>query len=207
MTFGRLAPFPLVFGSDPTPAELWLEEIKAALGDAFSKENISVVGAENIATALMLHDLTNTAQRLEDNAIPASSYDLLLAWCDRLGITVSPDDSETSIRAACVAKYRAGDGNSELDVRESLEALLGDALLTIFYPRGIDGYESNQLCHVLVCVDQPADMSFDQFLFLINVRMFDLLDKLLAAYCSFDFNLGVYSGFELDTSQMDLTAL
>ena len=229
MAFGFLAPFPVRLGGQRPDAASWLDMLRSMLGSAFTVENISFRGYRSMALARHFAGVAQFAEKIERNSLPATSDDSLMSWADRLGVIVRPRDTASAIRAVCAAKYQAQQGAQLAVVQDSVAAVLGSALVTIHYINGSDlatppdptewpnenpgpaeydlggvGPWLSARCYVLVEATQPATMTYDDFLFLINVRLFELLDTLMPAWVSFAVATDI--GFNLDIDPLDLTA-
>lgn len=241
---GGIGSFPLTLGNVSTYQEQFLAQIKAALGSLFTQENVSLVGAENIADAHTFAAVAHAADALTWQTVPATSSDSLLAWAERLGVPVRPTDTASAIREMCVAKYQAQGGNTLTNINDSVSEILKTALVKIHYfygstlsnepyqtrwkagtaglaindlggmagdpnpPQHANGAWHSVRCHLLIEAQQPNSLSFDEFLYVLNVRLFDLLDQMLPAYATFDWTLGPnWAGFIIGESQINYTAL
>lgn len=230
---GGLQPFPRRTGGGNSIHSAYLDILKQEMGSAYTKEDRSLVGARNIALARALGQMWMLAQKIPNNAVPKTATDNLLEWAERLGVPVRPTDTEAMIRQACVAKYKLPAGATRENIQSSLSELLRTALLSItefksntlastttetFWnafnpgPPGLaldsEGAWISNRCHIVVSVQQPNNITFDQLLYLVNVQMAGLLDTLLPAYCTWEWNLGPYgSGFILgnDPNESHLT--
>ena len=65
----------------------------------------------------------------------------------------------------------------------------------------------SERCHLVVEVVPPASIADADFLHLVNVELFRMLDELLPAWATFDWATGITSGFLLDISQLDYGGL
>lgn len=226
---------PLRLGGGRTRATQLLEHLEGAQGNAFTTESGTILKAENIATARLFAGVLNAAEKVSNGAIPGTSpIDALYAWAKRLGVSVSLNDKPSDIRKACAAKYRAQVGPTVTNENDALAELLGSAYLNVTRFEGSDlanppyptlwngvnpgpatadlggdagGAWFSGRCHLLVNVQQPQGMPWDDFMFLINVRLFDMLDQMLPASSTFNWNLGVYNGFQLNVDKLDYNAL
>jgi hypothetical protein len=230
MGFGAYAPFPQRLGETLSVTEMMVHSLKAALGDAFTQSDDSIVGAETLALARALTLVQWQGEKLKNNSLPGTSYDLLLDWAARLGVPFRDTDSIASIRAACAAKYMASAGASQTNINDTLTTLMAGSFIDVtyfysgnlaiapdetFWPKtpapnnhgdlGLgDGTWSSSRCHILVSVQQASGQSFNDLMYLVNVQMYNLLDTMLPAWASFDFNIGEYTdGFILALDQHD----
>ncbi len=227
MSFGRLAPLPRRCGEGESLTSKWLDVVKADLGDAFTQDTVSIIGAESVAIARLLTLAQWQAEKLQNNSLPGTSHDLLLDWAERLGVPFRPSDSIASIRSACEAKYLASAGASQTNIKDSLTKLLAQSLIdvTYFYWRSLvapadsedqtywpknprnylagdfglgDGVWTSTRAHIVIAVQQASGQSFNDLMYLVNVQMYNLLDTMLPAWSSFDFTLNEYLGFWLN---------
>lgn len=131
MAHGGLAVIRRKGGSKPLAAQ-WIEFLRAGLGNAFTQNNNSIVGAETITLSRLLANISASSEKLETNFIPGTSSDALFQWAKRLGVTIRSDSTQEDIRAACAAKYRSPSGATRGNINESISALLGDSLVKVF---------------------------------------------------------------------------
>ena len=236
MAHGGLAPRPRRLGENGTVTQRFLAAIKAGMGDAFSQEDESIIGAENIAWARLFTLAHWQAEKLVNNSLPATSFDLLLDWATRLGVSFRPTDSIASIRKACVAKYMATGGSTQTNIQDTVSTLLAGSLIDITYfysgdlsappdqtywaknpaPNSFgdlglgDGTWTSLRCHILVAVQQASGQGFNDLMYLVCVQLYNLLDVMLPAWATFDFTLNEYDGFWLNdfhNSLLGYTAL
>lgn len=242
-----LGSFPIRLGGEPTPHEGWTKFFQDALGDAFTKEQISIVGAETYALAGALQLANQTCEKIITNSKPGTASDALVKWANRLGVTILPDDTEASLRLRCAVKYMSSGGNTEGATLDLIAALLGSAFVTIHFNKGDDpddissepdgvvwdlgnslapatydlfalprddndpmdeGTEvwTSPAASIIVEVTQPDNMSSDDFLKLVNVDLYNLLDGVLPAWATWHWVVGD-DGFILDEDLLDFNGL
>jgi hypothetical protein len=233
MALGGLAPFPRRLGGGKPSAAKWLHAIKSTLGSAFTTDDHSIVGAENIATARLFAGLSSTSERVVKNSIPTTAYDALRSWADRLGISIRDDESADDIRSACMAKYKAMHGPTASIISESLKDLLGSDFVSLIFFNGqdldnppdstyweginplpynlggnifFDDEWTSTRCNVLVVIKRPDDIMSYDFNYLVNVQMYELLDRLLPAYATWSWTVAPYDGFDLDNDELDFNS-
>jgi hypothetical protein len=234
MPFGGLAITGRLGGAKPTAA-WWVQARQAAFGNAFSQDLTSNVGIQHIAVARQLAAVTYTQEKLVNNSTPVAAYDSLLDWAKRLGISVTPTSTEDDIRNACVAQYQATNGNNPIAVEQSVSTLLGSVYVQVIRFYGSDpGLMSHEAIgtywdagslpstyphifdfggdtfvspssYLLIQVTQPSGMTDNDFLYLLNVRLYQLLSNLLPAWTTFAWCTSI--GFILDSSHLDRVAL
>ncbi len=225
MAWGGLSPWPKRFGGSESIHSAYLDVLKQQLGSAYTTENASLVGARSIALARLLGASYMLAEKVRNNALPATASDSLLSWAERLGVPVRPSDTGSAIRNACIAKYKLPIGATRQNITDSITALLSTALISITEFKGMtlsspstqtfwaginpgpanlaldsDGAWTSDRCHIVISVQQTANVTLDELLYLVNVQLFSLLDILLPAYCTWAWNLGPYTGFILGVS-------
>ena len=232
MAFGAYAPFPRRLGGSEPSASKWARYLAAQMGSAL--EGGELVSAENIALARMIAAGMLSSEKLVKNTVPTTAYEGLRDWAKRLGIVIRDGDTAADVRRECEARYAAQVGPTITAVDAALEKLLSSALIATVTFTGTDldnppdftywdginpgssdfdlggdanGMWSSVRAHLLISVEQPGDMSADDFAYLINVRLYELLDRMLPAWVTFDWVLGAYDGFQLDVDKLDYDAL
>ncbi len=212
-------------------AFLWYKELQAARGSAYTTKRSTLVHAENLAMARMCGWLNRQAEKLPANSLPATADEKLEYWVKVLGIRTSASDERWRIRQRCAAKYQASVGPTATAIDNALATLLGDSFVqthrqvgttlasppAITYWPGVnpgpsshdlgDGAWLSERAHLVVEVQQSS-LDLSQFLRLVNVDMFELLDRMLPAWVTFDWALApLADGFLLDISQLDFHGL
>lgn len=206
-------------------------ELRNMRGSAFTKDKGTLVHCENLALARVLafrnfrcpEKFTCNAQQ------PATADEGIDYWVKVLDVPAKPTDQRWQLRQRCAAHFKAGTELNLSTIRAALQDLLGEIYVnatfnegtalsaspTLTYWPGVnDGDESYSLgggtwaserSHLYVEIQQPAGMSRADFLQIVNVQMFHLLDRILPAYATFGRSLG--GGFYLDISNLDFTGL
>lgn len=206
-------------------------ELRNMRGSAFTKNTGTLVHCENLALARLLafrnfrcpEKFTCNAQQ------PATADEGLDYWVKVLAVPARPTDQKWQLRQRCAAHYRAATDLNLNTIQAALQELLGDIYVNAsfaegdsladppaltYWPGVNDGDESYSLgggtwaserSHLYVEIQQPAGISAADFYQLVNVQMFQLLDRILPAYCTFGYSLG--GGFYLDISQLDFVGL
>lgn len=220
-------------GAKPLPA-WWLKTLQAAYGSAFSKDLTSNIGIKQIAMSRCLAAVGYVQEKVINNSIPSKADDALALWAQRLGITVLPTSTKAEIRAACAAKYAAVNGPTVDAVNLAVSTLLGSVFVRIDHYYGDDptklSHEApgtfwdagtpapghsfdfagdtflSPTSFILVRVQQPATMSNNDFFYLVNVRLKDLLDDFLPAWTRWSWSFNT-DGFYCDISPLDYTSI
>lgn len=210
-----LRPSPIRAGFNDTGA-VWYSELQGALGSAYFQQDTlaPIVQVFVLAITRQLAAIDGCITRLENQNTPLHASDSLRQWAERLDVSIAPDDKPHEVRAKCLAKYRAANGPTISVVENSLETILGNAFvqLTTADPDGYftywpvinpgnpdnnlgetaddnvgDGtWQSINACHLVIQVQQPSSLNDDDFLYLLNVDMYNLLDILLPAWVTWD---------------------
>lgn len=218
-------------------AWVFYREFRGARGSAYRSvyEGIKegFVHAENLALSRSEAARWRCADKIKNNAIPLTSDELLGNWLEVLAVKTDPNDTVQDIRIRCAAKYKASIGPLARYVDDSVSDLLGDAYVRSWRFRGTDlvtpptptypeyspynaGPSAYWLstyawlstrAHYLVEVQKDPNMTMADFLLLVNVRLFDLLDPLLPAWATFDWSTNVGDNFQLDLSDLDFDGL
>lgn len=199
--FGAYRPFPAKLGGGKPLARIYEENLQAAYPDALKPTVGSLLWIKTLTLARMGATTWEALERYQANLVPGTSYELLLNWAKRLGVVVRDSDTVTEIRNACAAKYLINTrGANEGAVYDVVKTLLGDMLVSINYNTGSDLDTppddtywsqnpgsvpwSSSRALVEIVAAKPATMSQDSFDFLMNVRLYNLLDILLPAWVS-----------------------
>lgn len=218
-------------------AWVFYRELRGARGSAYRTVYeggvTGLVHAENLAAARSETARWRCADKIQNNALPSTSDELLGNWLSILNVDKYPGDTMQDIRLRCAAKYELSVGPIMRFVDEATEKLLGDAVYVrswrfkgttlaspptpTFWPVINPGPADYSLGggawlssrgHYLVEVEQPQGMTNQQFLLLTNTHLFKLLDDLLPAWATFDWAKDLSSGgFTLDISDLDFGGL
>ena len=206
-------------------------ELRSMRGSAFTKNTGTLVHCENLALArLLAHRNFRCPEKFTCNAQqPASADEGLPYWFKVLAIPTKPTDQKWQIRQRCAAHFKASAELSLSTIRAALQDLLGDIYVNAsfiegtslssppmltFWPGVNDGDSAYSLgggtwaserSHLYVEIQQPPGITNAEFFQLVNVQMFQLLDRMLPSYCTFGWSLG--GGFYLDISQLDFTGI
>ncbi len=211
-------------------AFLWYREIQALRGSAYTIEPSTLVHCENLALArLLAYWASRYPECIRANSLPASAGELVEYWAAVLGIPARPGEQRWSVRERTAAHFRAVRGITLATIEDDLTELLGDAFVDASFSEGADletppaitywpgvndgpaaydlggGAWITERSHLYVEVQQPAGMSIGEFRQLVDVDLFQYLDRTLPAWCTFGWALG--SGFLLDVSQLDYVGL
>lgn len=206
----------------------WFVELQAMRGSAYSTSSGNV-DAENFAIARQLGALSRAAEKLEANSMPGTSDEKLEAWIEILGIPVRLTDQRWQIRQRAEAKMRAAASNAlPGDIDSAIQDLVGSAFVAChryigtalssppantYWPVVNPGAASDSLgggawrssrYYYWVEVTQPASANDGDFLRLMNIDLFELLDQRLPAHMTFSW--ATSDGFILDVSQLDFAA-
>lgn len=215
-------------GDLPYAFQIYME-LRAQRGSAFSQNTTDLVHAENLALSRTLGCIGfRGPERMRANAVPARSDERLDYWAKVLAVPVRAGDERWQIRQRCAASFKASSGPTLATVTAAVSSLLGDAFVAIriatgatlsapppvtYWPVIAPGPASYSLgggawlserCHLFVETTKPAGMSQAAYHDLLNVQLFQLLDRMLPAWATFDYGA---LGFTLDVSQLDITGI
>jgi hypothetical protein len=208
-------------------------DIQGMRGSAYSTERRTIVHAENLARArFWAYFAFRLPEKVAANATPARADEKLPYWVDVLGVTVRPGDEAWQIRQRCVTAFRASPGPTYDTIETTLRDLLGTDIYVgllisegaslsapptlTFWPGvnpGPDVYDIgggawlSERAHIGIDVVQPPSMTNGEFRNLMNVQMFEVVSKLLPAWCTFAWFISSESGFLLDISRLDFDRL
>jgi hypothetical protein len=220
-------------------AWLWYQEYTAMLGSAFTSVQSGLVHAKKLTLARFEAGKTRAAERSRANSVPATSDDCLGLWVEALGVPFRDSDQKWQIRQRCAAKFKGALGPTQSNVDASLAELLGSQFVTTLHQTGPNldtpppltfwpaindgplamdlggGCWSSERAHISVVVVKPAPTQQADFFYQMNATLFQHLDRLLPAKCTFNWATGGALGFLLDgvahtdgtISQLDFDAL
>lgn len=216
--------------TETTPyAWAWYLDFGSMLGDGFTSERTGVVHAKKLALARHEAGKTRTVERAICNSTPDTADECLGQWAKCLNVKVHSDDSRHAVRQKCAARFGAIEGATITTVDESVAALLGDVFVqnirqldsplstppdNTFWP-GVNpgpavyslggGAWFSPRCHLIVQVTKPASGELTKFLSLVQIDLFDHLNRLLPAWMTFTWTTG--TEFYLDISHLDFDGL
>lgn len=205
-------------------------EIIAMKGSAYSSLTGTLVHCQNLAKARLLGFTSfRMPEMLRSNALPGSSDDGLDYWVKVLAVPAKASDQKWQLRQRCAAHYKAVTSITLDDIETALADLLGGVFVnasfqagaslaappTLTYWPGVNvgpatyslgrGCWASERSHLYVEVTRPSSMPAGEFDQLVNVQMYQLLDRQLPAFCTFGWATG--TGFLLDISQLDFVGL
>jgi hypothetical protein len=209
-------------------------EMSALRGSAYaghgSLNTTTLVHCENLTLARMLAwQSFRLPEQFRANCLPGTAGQALEYWAVVLGVPTKATDQQWQVRQRCAAHYKATTDVSLSAIQVALQDLLGDLYVdasfieggalttppTQTYWPGINpgdsslslggGAWSSERSHLWVEVTQPAGASDAEYIQLTRVQAFQLLDRMLPAYCGFTVSAG--GGFILDESLLDFTGL
>ena len=222
-------------GSRPY-AWTWYREMQASRGSAYTTKTGTLVHAENLAIARNRQAMSRAAEKLVTNAVPSTADERLGYWREAMRLHVRPGEAEWQTRQNAAARFRLASGPTRTNIDAACSALLGQAFVQTWHqttanlepappitfwkggtlgPIGYDisgagttGVWLSERAHLTVEVQMPPGMSVDEFLYLCNVQLYDMLDRMMPAWTTFDWAMGPLSaGFLLDLSDLDFTGI
>lgn len=214
-------------------AAQWYSELHAMRGSGFTTAPLTLVDAENLAISRFSAAVwSRTPEKVRANATPLRCDERLDYWVSYLGLATKDGEQRWQLRDRAVAHYRASNGPTQQNISDSLAALLGDAYVNATSATGSDldnpppitywptinpgstalslggGAWMSERSLLVVETTQPPGMITADFLNLMNVQMFQLLDLLLPCWAAFVWNTSDSgSGFFLDVSHLDFDGL
>jgi hypothetical protein len=212
-------------------AAQWYKEIQASRGSAYTTKPYALVDSENVAISRFMSAIfSRTPEKYSANANPAHATERLNYWVNVLGIPNRPDDPDWLLRQRCAAHYKASLGPTLNNVIDSVSSLLGQAYVGIdtyygtdldnppsptFWPGGlsdggtfsIGGYTwFSRRSHIRINSVNPPGMPQSEFLQLMNVQLYQLLDRLLPAWVTWNWSIGT-DGFIVGVDHIGIDAL
>lgn len=212
-------------------AAQWWREMHAARGSAYTKAPFTLVDFENLAIARMMSAcFSRNAEKLAANATPAHADERLDYWVNVLGVPHSINDPKWLLRERCAAHFEGAVAPTVANVTSALQTLLGPTFIALhtfegtdldtppdptYWPGGLHGPTSYSIggdtwmsrrCHLRIEVEQQTGTSIAEFLQLMNVQMFQLLDRMLPAWVTWNWSQGS-DGFRVGVDEIGIDAL
>jgi hypothetical protein len=205
--------------------------LQSMRGTAYSPDTSgTLVHAENLAIArLMAAVYYRLPEKVVANSTPERADEKLAQWVTVLRVRERDGDQAWQLRRKCMAKFRMALGPTQQTTDDAIRELLGDVYVQSLRAAGADlatpptntywpgvnpgdaalslggGAWCSPRAHLGVKVVRPTSGDDAQFLDLVGVQVFDLLDSLVPAWCTFEWTTG--DGFLLDVSDLDFTGL
>jgi hypothetical protein len=218
-------------GQRPYAAAFYIELRDNLRGSAFTKESGTLVHVENVAIARLMAALVRTGDKVRNNAIPSTADEKLDDWIKILNVVSRAGDSDQSKREECAAQYRVAPGPTRQVVDDAISELLGDLFVKVHRFTGADldnppepthwptinpgpadydlggGTWLSARSHLVVEVTEPSGVSLADYYYLVDAKLFRLLNRILPAYVTADWAVNVDDGFALDVDKLDFGAL
>lgn len=196
-------------------AAQWYREIQNVRGSAYTQKPYTIVDAENIAISrFMAAVFSRTPEKYSANAVPSNSSERLGYWAEVLGVSGYGEDPDWLIRKRCSSHMKASTGATIASLTTAVSELLGEAFVGIdtyygtdldnppnptFWPGGsqdggglsIGGYTwTSRRSHIRVNVVEPPGMTRTEFLNLMDIQLYQLLDRMLPAWVTWNWSVG-----------------
>jgi len=214
---------------EPYAVSCW-RELHAMRGSAYTTKPSTLVDAENLALARHFAAVWyRTPEKLRANAVPSRADERLEYWATVLGVSCRATDPRWLMRQRCAAHFQSAGDPTQDNVEAALSTLLGSAFVQLNFYTGADlatppdgtywkggdagpaaynlggGTWMSSRCHLHVQVTQPSNMPDWQFLDMMDMQLFQLLDRMLPAYATFGWSTG--DGFLVDISRIGFDGL
>lgn len=212
-------------------AAQWYREIRASRGNAYTDKEYTLVDYENIAASRLMGAIfSRTPEKYSANSTPAHATERLGYWVNVLGIPSNPNEPDWLLRSRAAAHFRAAIGPTLANVNNAVSSLLGPAFVGIdtylendlenppfptLWPGGtndggtlsIGGYTwLSRRAHLRIQVQEPPGMTRADFLNLMNVQLFQLLDRMLPSWATWNWSVGS-DGFLIGIDQIGIDAI
>ncbi len=212
-------------------AAQWYREVQAMRGSAYSKNAYSIVDAENVAISRYMSAVfSRTPEKYSANATPARSDERINYWTEVLGVPNGPSDPSYLLRRRCSAHYKAAVGPSLANVTTAISDLLGPVFVGLdtyagldldnppaptFWPAGSsDGGAFSiggptwfsRRSHIRVSVVETPGITRTEFLQLMNVQLYQLLDRMLPTWVTWNWSVGS-DGFTIGVDQIGIDSI
>ncbi len=217
--------------TEETPyAATWYREFGGMIGSLFSKETRGEVHAKKLTLARAKMGVDRAAERARNNGLPGTSDEELANWLRSLNVSYSDSERKWRLRRKAAAKFAAILGPTRATVDAAVAELLGDAFVSITRVEGVSlsappsqtfwptinpgsslyslggGAWLSERCTLVVTAVRPPDAYLADFLRLMDVQLFQILDPMLPAWAGYIWNTSS-DGFFLDVSEMDLVGI
>ncbi len=212
-------------------AAQWYREMHAARGSGYTTAPFTLVDFENLAISRMMSaSFSRNAEKLRANAVPARADERLDYWVEVLGVPHAPSDPNWLLRQRCAAHYESAVAPTVANIESALQKLLGDSFVALhtyegadldnppiptYWPAGSHGPSSwtvggspwvSRRAFLRIEVQQPAGMSLAEFLQIMNVQMFQLLDRMLPAWVTWSWSQGS-DGFRVGVDEVGVDGI
>lgn len=219
-------------GAEPY-AYQWYRMYEAMLGDGFTTARRGLVHAKKLALSRMQAGLQRTGERALANSIPATADECLEAWAQVLSVPLREGSERWRVRQQCAVKFQTNRGPTASDIDAALKSILGELYVEsirqnanplsappsqTYWPGGTPGVTSlalggyawfSERAHLTVRVRYPQAGDEADFFRLMNVDLFQYLDRRLPATANFNWAAwrSDVIGFFLDISPLDFTGI
>jgi hypothetical protein len=216
--------------ADVPYAAIIYQDLQGMRGSAYTTRPGTLVHAENLALARFWgYFAYRLPEKVRANAVPSRSDEGLGYWVNVLGVQTRPDDERWLLRQRASVAYRVSTGPTYDTVQQALRDLLGEHYVAIHvqdnlplttppnptcwpgvntgspsYDIGGGAWYSRR-SHLVVQTQKLPGQSDEDFLRLVNVDMFTMLDRLLPAHMTFSWTTS--TSFLLDISHLDFDGL
>ena len=197
-------------------------------GTAHTKQEDGITFAKNVATARVFAGLWRAADKLRNNANPATADEGLDAWQNIYRVPVRPGAPKAELRRLCAAQFRAIGGAQQDNIEATFSELLGDLYIRIWYggdegsldsppectywpginpgPESYnlgDGAWLSERAHLCVEVAPHESMALPEFYHRVNAQLFVIGRRLLPANMTFTWAENLPDGFDFELDEMD----
>ena len=198
------------FTENPIPyAAMWYSDIQQQRGPAYTSKADALVSAENLAMARLQATIANRyPDKLRANSTPLGAGESLPYWQEYLAISRRPSESDGDVRRKLLTLYRATSDASYSSLETAVRSVLGDAFVSLelqhgtalsspsdntYWPTINPGPVSYDLgggawlsdrAQVIINVTQPGGMTQGEYNQLLNVQLFNVVDRMLPAWAS-----------------------
>ncbi len=205
--------------------------IRSSRGSSYTDKAYTLVDAENLAMARLLSAVFyRTPEKYSASATPARADENIDYWADVLNVPSNGNDKDWEIRERCAVHFKAAMGPNLSNVTDAVKSLLGDAFVDIhtyyeddfdnpptptFWNAGDDDGGAYSIgghtwlsrrAHIRIEAVEPPGMTRSEFLNLMNVQLFQLLDPMLPSWCTYNWSVGS-DGFRIGVDQIGIDSI
>ena len=221
----------LTEGDQPYAATFYLELRDNLRGSAYSKQDTGLLHCENLALARLHAGLARLSDKQRNNTLPMFADDKLQEWITAQHILVRPGDTREKLRKRCASQFQATLGPTRQVFDDAVQELLGDLFVQVWRSEPVDlsdppdhhywpginpgpssydiggGAWYSEVCQVIVEINYPHGIAWNDFRDLVDAQLFQLSHRLLPVWATCKWSYNASGGFILDVDELDLAAL
>lgn len=210
--------------TEQTPyAWIYYQEYTGALGSAFTILATGATHCRKLALGRLAAAIVRGAEKINANSVPVTADDMLGEWVQILQLRITGTETKQDIRIRAAAKFSTAKGAARPQIDQVCSDLLGSYFVAVVRNQGSDLANPppntkwpgiapgssiyaissdawlSERSSIFVSVNGPTDIRDATFSQLVNVELFNELDRTLPAWCVPGWSVGsTTTGFLLD---------